>query len=330
MVADTAQFQENRFASPAWRVGGAVWLVLTRIGALFVLLQTYTILRKTFFQRPPEVAFDHALDLIALQEALRIDVELALQHRVLEHQWLVEFFNAYYRQFKPALYVCAALALLLAPAAFGRIARAFVLATLIALPCYALYPLAPPRFMRQYGYPFVDTLAVYSPTPPSSGGLGGANQFAAMPSMHIGWTAVGVLWLAAALPWRRIGPVLAALHLALMCVTVVVTGNHYVLDIVAGFAVAGAALGLARLLPRELPWADFGCRMSDARRVRGPARPVLAPDPGGGGDAVGLPGRRGGRGREGGAAGGRLTTGDGARAAPDGPVPLPGRRCRPT
>jgi hypothetical protein len=38
-----------------------------------------------------------------------------------------------------------------------------------------------------------------------------------------------------------------------MCLTVVVTGNHYVLDIVAGFAVFGAALGLSRLLPRDLP-----------------------------------------------------------------------------
>jgi membrane-associated phospholipid phosphatase len=40
-----------------------------------------------------------------------------------------------------------------------------------------------------------------------------------------------------------------------MCVTVVVTGNHYVLDIVGGFLVAGAAILLARVLPRILPFS---------------------------------------------------------------------------
>ena len=247
------------------RVLAGCWLLATRIGALVVMLQAYSWFRKTYFQRPEAVAYDHALDLMRVQRALRLDVELAMQGWVLDRPWLVEFFNAYYRQFKPVLYLCAALALLLAPAAFARVGRAFVLATLIALPWYALYPLAPPRFMAPYGYPFVDTLAVSSPAPPSSAGLAGANQFAAMPSMHIGWTAVGVLWLAAALPWRRVGAILAALHLALMCVTVVVTGNHYVLDIVAGFAVAGAALGLARLLPAWWPWPPRSWSAARAR-----------------------------------------------------------------
>jgi len=81
--------------------------------------------------------------------------------------------------------------------------RVFVVATLIALPVYAIYPLAPPRFMDRYGYPFVDTLARFDPTPTS--GVGSANPYAAMPSMHIGWSVIAGLFLAAALPWRRLG-----------------------------------------------------------------------------------------------------------------------------
>ena len=46
----------------------------------------------------------------------------------------------------------------------------------------------------------------------------------------------------------RIGPLLGGLHLALMCVTVVVTGNHYVLDIVGGLVVAGSAILVGRLV----------------------------------------------------------------------------------
>ena len=235
------------------RVLGAVWLLATRLAALFLLLQFYTWFRKSYFQRSAALAFDHALDLIALQGDLRLNVELDLQRWALEHGWVIDFFNGYYRQMKLGIYLSAALALLLAPVGFRRVRRVFVVTTLLAFPWYALYPLAPPRFMQPYGFPFVDTLHAASPVSPSSEGLAGANLYAAMPSMHIGWTAVAALWLVAALPWRRLGVVLGSAHLALMCFAVVVTGNHYVLDIVAGLAIAGAAVLLVRLLPRELP-----------------------------------------------------------------------------
>lgn len=241
---------------PAWsepaRIGWAIWRVVSRIALILVILQAYSWFRKTFFIRPAEIAYANALDIIELQRLLGMAVtrvEIPLQQRVLEHAWLIDFFNAYYRQFKPALYICIALCLLLAPARFGHIFRIFLIVTLIALPMYALYPLAPPRLMEPYGFAFVDTLAVYGGAPSSSDGVGGANQFAAMPSMHIAWTTVGAMWLAAALPRWRIGLILGITHIALMCVTVVVTGNHYVLDIVAGFVVAGVAVLVARFFP---------------------------------------------------------------------------------
>lgn len=234
------------------RLPGLVWHLISRIAVLFLILQAYSWFRKTYFQRPDELAYANALDIMDLQRLLGIavtDVEIPLQQWTLEHPALVDFFNAYYQQFKPALYLCAALCLLLAPVAFRRIFRVFVLATLIAFPWYALYPLAPPRLMEPYGFDFVDTLVVFSGVQSTASGAGGANQFAAMPSMHIGWTTVAALWIAAAIPWRRVGAVLGGVHLALMCLTVVVTGNHYVLDIVGGFLVAGIAVLLARALP---------------------------------------------------------------------------------
>lgn len=241
-------------------LGREVTTVVVQLALIVAILQVYSLFRKTFFQRPAQVAFEHAVQVIDLQRALGLAVtriELPLQQRVLEHAWLVDFFNAYYRQFKPALYLAVALCVLLAPREFRRIRRVFFLATLIAWPWYALYPLAPPRLMEAYGYPFVDTLAVYAGSPSTSAGLGGANQFAAMPSMHIGWTLIVALWLAAALPRWRIGACLGGIHLSLMCVAVVVTGNHYVLDVVAGFAVVGVAIALTRMIPddfTELRW----------------------------------------------------------------------------
>ncbi len=218
---------------------------------LFVALALYSWLRRTYFQQPPVEGFDNALEIIDLQRTLGFAVtrvELPMQQWVLERGSLIDFFNLYYQNFKPALYVCAVLCLILAPVDFRRIWRYFMIATLIALPWYAIYPLAPPRFMEPFGYPFVDTMAVYAGVQSSSDVVGGANQFAAMPSMHIGWTAIAALLLAAALPRWRIGALLGGLHLALMCVTVIVTGNHYVLDIVGGFIVAGAAILVERSL----------------------------------------------------------------------------------
>lgn len=256
---------------------GLAPLMVAQFILLLVLLQAYSWFRKTYFQRPEDVAFDNALDIIALQRHLGIavtDVEIPLQRWVLERPELVDVFNAYYRQFKPALYVCAGLCLLLAPGAYRRVRRVFVIVTLIALPMYALYPLAPPRFMEPYGYSFVDTLAVFGGAPSSSAGAGGANQFAAMPSMHIGWTTVAAMWLAAAIPWYRVGAVLGAIHLAVMCVTVVVTGNHYVLDIVGGFLVVAGALAVAHLLPDSRswwPWRRAVVRSRTQRYADGPS-----------------------------------------------------------
>jgi membrane-associated phospholipid phosphatase len=223
---------------------------------IFVSFMTYSWFRKTYFQQSPEEGFHNALEVIGWQRELGIAVtrvELPMQEWVLERGWLIDFFNIYYQNFKLALYLSAIVCLVLAPAGFRRIWQMFMIATLIAVPWYALYPLAPPRFMEPFGYPFVDTLVVYAGVQSSAEGVGGANQFAAMPSMHIGWSVFAALWLAAALPRWRIGAVLGGLHLALMCVTVVVTGNHYVLDIIGGFIVSGTAIALGCLLTSE--WA---------------------------------------------------------------------------
>ena len=235
------------------RVLGAVVLVAGQIALLMVAFQAYRLVRRTVIQRPQEVAYDHALQILRWEKWLGIDVELDLQRRIVEHDWMFWFFNRYYMGFMWMLYACAAAAMLLAPARYRYLRRVFLLSMLLALPWFALYPLAPPRFMAEYGYPFIDSRAVYGPQYGSSK-LVMANQFAAMPSMHCGWTFVGAVMLAYAFPRRRIGLFLGATYLALMCLTVVVTGHHYILDIVGGLATAGAAFLVARRLPEDLPW----------------------------------------------------------------------------
>ena len=270
-------------AAVANRAGAIAWLerrhgrplaiilrdVIVQFGLLFGLMTFYTWFRKTFFQQPPDEAYANALDLIDLQARLRLPVErieLPLQQWAID-AGIIDFFNTYYRQFKPSLYLAAMLALVLAPAGYRRVRRIFLLTTVIAFPMYALFPLAPPRLMTEFGFPFVDTVAIAKGISSTAQGASSANLYAAMPSMHIGWTTIAALWLAAALPWRRLGAGLGLVHLALMAATVMITGNHYWLDIAGGLVAVALACLIAWRLPEQIPW-PWQRSTSEPERVR--------------------------------------------------------------
>lgn len=257
-----------------WRIAWAAGQVVL----LLAILQMYTLLRRSYFQQSPDEAFANALDLIRWQGAVGLNIELDLQGWALRHNWLIDVVNGYYRNFKPILYVCAVLACLLAPVAYRRVRRAFVVVTLLALPWYAIFPLAPPRFMAPDGYPFVDTLNALSTTPNATTGFAAANQFAAMPSMHIGWTSIAALWLAVTFRRWWLGTILGVLHLAVMGYVVMVTGNHYVLDIVGGLILAGIAIAVAWRLPDLLPWTAAWNRLI-TRMAAWPGLAGLRPSP---------------------------------------------------
>jgi hypothetical protein len=71
-----------------------------------------------------------------------------------------------------------------------------------------------------------------------------ANQLAAMPSLHMAWAAwcAVVIWQLSPRVWVR---ALAVLYPCVTCLAVLGTGNHFVLDILAGLATAALALALA-------------------------------------------------------------------------------------
>lgn len=248
--------------------------VASQIVLFMILMQAYKMVRKTFIQRAERVAFDNALDLIALQGKLGLNIELDLQRFVLDHDWMIWFFNRYYTYFMTAFYVCAASAILFAPKHYPFLRRTFFSSMVLALPWYAIYPLAPPRFMEPHGFPFIDTLAVYGPNYFSDSGLVTANRYAAMPSMHCGWTLIGGVMLAYAYPKWRIGAIVGAVHTGLMFLTVMVTGNHYILDIVGGVLIAGAAFVVAFWLPSWGRW--LRAKVFPGAQPATPAAPATA------------------------------------------------------
>jgi hypothetical protein len=125
------------------------------------------------------------------------------------------------------------------PLAYPTARTALVIATLVGLAGFWLLPVAPPRMMPG----FTDTMLVYghygwwgdaASAPRGAGGL--TNQFAAMPSLHVGW-AVWCGWKITLLARSRWLRVLGAVYPAFIIWVVVGTANHYVLDAIAGLVV---------------------------------------------------------------------------------------------
>jgi hypothetical protein len=125
-----------------------------------------------------------------------------------------------------------------------RALRNTVIATwLIAVPVFALFPVAPPRLA---GIGVADTVSSQAAV-----GLTGRstlfyNPFAAVPSLHVGFAFAISVAAAAALhaSWAR---ALALLWGPLVTLSVVATGNHYVFDIAAGLIVTALGFAFGRL-----------------------------------------------------------------------------------
>jgi membrane-associated phospholipid phosphatase len=129
------------------------------------------------------------------------------------------------------------------PALYRRMRTHLVIINLIAFVVFWRYPLAPPRMLPGLGY--VDIVAAsHAVISWHSGALvHDADQFAAMPSLHIAWS----MWSGLA-AWRLLrSRIVAAIAICYPLVTAVIvlsTGNHYLLDVLAGAATMILAGGL--------------------------------------------------------------------------------------
>ncbi|MET1000566.1 MAG: phosphatase PAP2 family protein [Acidimicrobiia bacterium] len=189
-------------------------------------------------------AFDNAREVMSFERTLGLDFEEGIQRAFLGHETLVRGINRYYMSVHFAGTVAFLIwAFVRSSAGYRNVRRILVLVTLGALVIHVAYPLAPPRMMPG----FVDTMAVFGPNPYHSDAVKSfANQYAAMPSLHVGWALIvtyGVICISRSrLRWF----VLA--HPVVMTLVVILTANHYWMDgAVAAVLVGGAILLLGRL-----------------------------------------------------------------------------------
>jgi hypothetical protein len=257
-VASLANERSPRHA-PRWQV----WLSFVAQIVLVVALGSVDdLLHALTHQNNAQLALANAARVEGFEAAHGLWVEPAVQAffthahdffgTVVGYAQLVPLFNAIYGLGHVGITLAFAVWMFLyRRPLFAFVRNIFVFTNALAILTYEVFPLAPPRLanalrFRYDGNPyhFIDTVF----------GSGGSlkldfNEFAAMPSLHVGWALIvslTVFMVVRPLALR----VLVLLYPVLMLTTVIVTGNHYVADGLGALA----ALGVATTVALSIEW----------------------------------------------------------------------------
>ncbi|MEV5934392.1 phosphatase PAP2 family protein [Streptomyces sp. NPDC093250] len=215
---------------------------------------TYSLIRNAVPEQRAE-ALGNADWIWRLEQQLGTAFEESVNHAVNSVTWLVVGMNYYYA----TLHFVVTLGVLVwlyrgHPGRYAAARLVLFTTTGIALVGYYLYPLAPPRLMN--GQDFIDTVLVHQTWGSmASGDLKNmSNQYAAMPSMHIGWSVwCGLtIFALATVPWAR---VLGLVYPAATLVVIVATANHFWLDAVGGVICLAVGYGVALVWYGRQPYA---------------------------------------------------------------------------
>ena len=239
----------RRYLPRGWRDFGQQLVIW------FGFLLAYQVARGVA-DRNPTQAFENGLRVIGVEEHVSNLFELSLakvanSSRVLEEAVSWTYWNSEFTVVGLALLWVY----LRRHERFIRFRNWILLANVIGLVGYVLLPTAPPRMFPTFGFP--DTLADFGGLNHGSGLVQlAANPYAAMPSLHAADALIVGVSLAMIVrrPWAK---VLWLMWPGWVWFSVMATGNHFWLDIVAGVAVALIALPvvyhrpiLRRLVPR--------------------------------------------------------------------------------
>jgi hypothetical protein len=195
-------------------------------------------------------AFHHAAKVIATEKRVWLFHEHRVQVTFAGWRHFLQFWNIFYGT---AHFIVTAAAIVWLfrrwPGRYPYWRNVLGIMTGLALVGFATFPLMPPRLLDAAGghYGFVDTLARYggSWSFDSDAMQRISNQYAAMPSLHFGWSS----WCALVfypLCRRRWTKGLALVYPFVTLFAIVVTANHFFLDAVAGAALLGLSMLIAR------------------------------------------------------------------------------------
>jgi diacylglycerol O-acyltransferase / wax synthase len=233
--AEIAAAQEIIAAGPRVRI--VVWQQLV----LGLVVFGYYLWANHFHSHDRKVAADrHGRWIYDLEHRLHIDPEVRLNAWLSHHHGLAIAANYEYA-FMYILSALATLGFLLwrHPEVWRRARTSFIITTVVGVTCFWLFPTTPPRMLP--GNHFVDTVrTLHTWGSWGSPMVHGANELAAMPSLHMAWA----LWVSVALAWAGVPRWMRSLTMAHVLITLYVilaTANHYLLDALAAVVLVIAA-----------------------------------------------------------------------------------------
>ncbi len=197
------------------------------------------------------------------ERVLHLPDEVSVQRLFLPHPLLIQGFNWYYAALHfPVLIGCLIWLFVRHRADYGHVRTTVVLFTGASL-LIQLIPVAPPRMLSDTG--LADTAARYGQSVYGSLGFD-ADQFSAMPTVHVGWALIVAIAVitASRSRWRW----LAVLYPAVTTLVVVATANHFWLDGIAAAVLVVAAMGVQRV-----------ARMARVRLLTRHGRPAVSARP---------------------------------------------------
>ena len=244
------------------RVVWEVVLILAAIGLYFGV--------RGLMATRVDLAYRNAERIIEFERSAGIFTEPGMQNAVVDHGWLVDAVSYFYIYGHwPVLAVTLLWLMIQHRHEYSRFRNALLISGAIGLVIFAAFPVAPPRFLTDYG--FVDTVTEQTSAYRVLQPPGFVNQYAAVPSLHFGWNLLmGIAWASLAGHW--LARLFGWLMPPAMLISIVLTANHYLLDGLIGGAIALLALLAATLL------ADRHRRQPVAPRVPvEPAKPPVRP-----------------------------------------------------
>ncbi len=225
------------------------WPLAREITIIAVGLLLYRLVRLVAMDEL-DTALLNSQRIVDWERALGIFNEVGLQSLVLGNDAMIWVLNRYY-----FLGHFLGMAMLLSWLYvtqydyYGRVRRVLFTSTVAALIIHVGFPLAPPRWFPQHG--FADTLQIYGPKIYDSETIANtANQIAAMPSLHVGWALIAGWAITASTKsrWRWLG----FAHPITMTLAVVVTANHWWLDVIGAAALVYVAILADRPVQRRI------------------------------------------------------------------------------
>jgi hypothetical protein len=199
-----------------------------------------------------QTAFDNARAIISLEQTLSIFVEPHVQAWTMGSGFVIDGLSWIYVNAQTSITLGALVFIYLKRnESFYFVRNMMLVAMVLALAGYILYPTAPPRFFPEWG--FFDSVSDFAGVEPDSAAVDALfNPYAAIPSMHVAF-ALMIGWSLARLVRHPVLRLLWRAYPLLVTFVIVATANHFLMDAVLGALVAGLSAFAAHELARTRP-----------------------------------------------------------------------------